>query len=768
MRRPWHLPRLLYLCLLLCGSLLQLAVIPGLAASPLLPLPTRMVIRVPGGQVAVSTTRDGLLRFQAAREGAPPENLPFRLELPEGPPLEPRTDGSFHGSGWVLHPDRPGSIRMVPGQGRPFRLSFTASAASLAVCVEPEGATAFHGFGQAVKALGVTDETLELYHEPRFGDQTYLHMPFFFSDTGLAVAFNAAGRDQVDITKGREARLSSATGRLDLYLWSDPDPAALVARWYRLSGSQSLLPRWAYGYIQSRYGYRTDAEVRNTVELFRRFRLPLSAIVLDLYWFKRMGDLAWNREAFPDPEGLATWLHGKGVKLVTISEPFFNRDSQAFPELQSAGVLARDALGQTVLWKDWWDFGKDIGGGVINPLAPKAAELLGGHYAKLAKGGVDGFWIDLGEPERVPGGARFGPRGEYDERAFHNAFNLEWAKLVRKAFLAAHPDRRPFILSRSGYVGIAGLGVSTWSGDVPASWKGLKEQVPLGLSASLSGLPFWGSDVGGFITRGGEAMPPDPELYLRWQQFGAFTPVYRAHGTGPREPWIYGETWMARVKTVLDRRQQLLPYIYSTAYQVWSEGLPMLRPRFFLDPADPAQRMDTSAFLFGDAILIAPVTQSLEREAVKRVRLPKGAWYDAFTLERHGGGSEVTVPLSLDRFPLFYREGAIIPVDAGAGTEGLMLFPGPTPTTFTVFSDDGETEAYRRGAGEKLRVELDAMGVSFSGITRERDILLLLPRTMNLPWASPKGDGADPLFQHFRLRLKPGNQGVSFQAPIEH
>ncbi len=221
---------------------------------------------------------------------------------------------------------------------------------------------------------------------------------------------------------------------------------------------------------------------------------------------------------------------------------------------------------------------------------------------------------------------------------------------------------------------------------------------------------------------------------------------------------------MARVKAVLDRRQQLLPYLYSTAYQVWSEGRPMLRPLFFLDPADPALRTDASAFLLGDAILVAPVTQPLEKEAAKRVRLPQGAWYDAFTLERHAGGREVEVPLTLDRFPLFYREGAIIPVDAGAGEEGLILLPGPTPTAFTVFTDDGETEAYRRGAGEKLQVELDAAGVSFSGATRARELVLLLPRSLKLDQAPALG-GADPLFQRLRIALKPGRQRVAFAQP---
>ena len=371
---------------------------------------------------------------------------------------------------------------------------------------------------------------------------------------------------------------------------------------------------------------------------------------------------------------------------------------------------------------------------------------------------MEGFWIDLGEPERVPAEARFGP---YSERAFHNSFNLEWARLVRKGFEAGRPGQRPFLLSRSGTVGITGLGVSTWSGDVPSSWKGLQEQLPLGLSASLSGLPFWGSDVGGFITRGGAL--PDPELFLRWHQFGAFTPVYRAHGAGAREPWIHGDAVQAQVKAVLERRQLLLPYIYSSAFQVWSEGRPMMRPLFFLDPADPSLRGYASAFLFGDSILVAPVTHPLSQGAIQTLRLPKGGWYDAFTLERLEGGRELHVPLSLDRFPLFYREGAILPVDLGAGQEGLILLPGPSPTTFTVFSDDGETEAYRQGAGERLLVSLDARGLSFSGASRTRDLVLLLPKALRVDSKVLTPAGADPLLQRFRLNLRPGAQRVDFR-----
>jgi hypothetical protein len=150
---------------------------------------------------------------------------------------------------------------------------------------------------------------------------------------------------------------------------------------------------------------------------------------------------------------------------------------------------------------------------------------------------------------------------------------------------------------------------------------------------------------------------------------------------------------------------------------------------------------------------------------VKVVRLPKGAWYDAFTLERHVGGTEVAVPLSLDRFPLFYREGAIIPVDAGAGEEGLILLPGSMASAFTVFSDDGETEAYRRGAGETIRVELDARGVGFSGVTRARELILMLPKGMRMGSQVTSDGGADPLYQRLRVHLKPGVQRVSFTEP---
>ena len=270
--------------------------------------------------------------------------------------------------------------------------------------------------------------------------------------------------------------------------------------------------------------------------------------------------------------------------------------------------------------------------------------------------------------------------------------------------------------------------MSIWSGDVPATWDGLKAQVPLGLQAGLSGFPFWGSDAGGFITSGGELLPPDPELYLRWLQFASLTPVFRAHGMGPREPWIYGEEWLGRTRSAIGLRSVLLPYVYSTAYQVWSEGLPMMRPLFFLDPADPRLTKEDTSFMFGDWLLVAPVTQPLAAAATKRVYLPKGSWYSLITMARYEGGQEIDFPLSLDTYPVFAREGVIIPAYEN-GVEEYLLIPGPARTRYTVFSDDGTSEAYQAGGGEKLRFSLDVKGFSVAGAVKKRDVIIVLPKS---------------------------------------
>jgi alpha-glucosidase (family GH31 glycosyl hydrolase) len=709
--------------------------------------PEGLALQGAGVSGRVWLTAEGALRFSASRQGAPARRLPSAIDLPPA-----KAPG---GGAYALSAEAGGAVLVSVAGQRVLRVSFEAVAGgALRAQLDFEGSTTFHGLGQAAPVLALRDERFELVQTPKFGDQTYLYIPFFFSDSGIAVYANAASGDVVSFEKGALATISSSSSALDFFVWGPGAPAALVSRFYAISHSKSLLPRWAYGYLQSRYGYRTDQEVRRTVSMAERQGIPLSAIVLDLYWFKRMGDLDWNHEAFPDPKGLADWLEAQNVKLITISEPFIARDSKSFGQLEDAGALARGPDGGTAIFSDWWDFGQ-AGGGIIDPTRPSTAALLGKKYEALLRTGVDGFWIDLGEPERVPREATFGP---WPEAEYHDFFNLGWARIVRASFEAAAPGQRPFILSRSGWTGIAGLGVATWSGDVPATWEGLQAQLPLGLNASMSGLPFWGSDVGGFVSEGGELMPPDPELLLRWQQFGAFTPIDRAHGYGPREPWIYGPRWQGRIKRAIALRTSLLPYLYSTAWQVTSQGLPMMRPLFFLEPQEPKWQREQTQFLLGDFVLVAPVLEALERQSKQTVRLPRGRWYDAFTLAPFEG--DVPLDVTLDTFPVYFREGAIVPLQREGGGEAVLLLPGAAPSRFTIFSDDGLTEAYRSGAGEKLQVVLEAKAVTFSGAAKGREVTLLFPKGLALPALDKQAPRVEGPYKLVKISLKAGTTRI--------
>ncbi len=203
---------------------------------------------------------------------------------------------------------------------------------------------------------------------------------------------------------------------------------------------------------------------------------------------------------------------------------------------------------------------------------------------------------------------------------------------------------------------------------------------------------------------------------------------------GPREPWIYGEEWLNRTRSAIGTRDVLLPYIYSTAYQVWSQGLPMMRPLFFFDPADPRLTKEDTSFLFGDWLLVSPVTKPLAAESTKNIYLPRGSWFDLGSMTRYEGGRQIDYPLTLDSFPVFVREGAILPASQN-NQELYVLIPVPVPTQYTAFSDDGSSESYLTGGGEKLQFKLDARGFSVSGAAKKRDVGILLPKSVVTPKA---------------------------------
>ncbi|MFW5802053.1 MAG: TIM-barrel domain-containing protein, partial [Spirochaeta sp.] len=283
----------------------------------------------------------------------------------------------------------------------------------------------WHGLGGVTSTLDLSASRATIRQRAEYGDQTYLHIPFFFSSGGSSLYYNAATDDTVRFGPRGSGSMTytSRTPYLDGLIWSTPSPKHSVSSFYELSGSSSLLPRWAFGYIQSKYGYRTQEEVYEVVERFIDEGIPLSSIVLDLYWFEHMGDFTWDTAAFPEPDELTEFLDEQDIRLLTITEPYMTVDSVEYERFKQAGLLVQNNDGEVSTWSSWWTFDSPAGS-MIDMAADGTQEILGSHYVEMMRKGIDSFWTDLGEPEEVPPNARFGP---YPARDYHNYYNREWS-----------------------------------------------------------------------------------------------------------------------------------------------------------------------------------------------------------------------------------------------------------------------------------------------------------------------------------------------------
>ena len=578
-----------------------------------------------------------------------------------------------------------------------------------------------HGMGGAAYSVSLTSKRFHIYQDSEYGNQAMLHIPFYFTSGGDAFYYNSNPNDRFKFGKKNKPELEYRTesGEMDYYFYYDKEPKSLVSTFYKFSNSKSMLPKWVFGYIQSKYGYKNEQEVYDLIERFKKEEIPLSALVLDLYWFKHMGDLDWNKEKWPNPKKMDEYLEENGIKLITISEPFYTVDSKNYKEFDEKGIFAKNKGGESIKWGDWWTFDSDLGS-IVNTIAPGAKKTLGSKYIEMKESGIDGFWTDLGEPENVPMNAFF---NEYSSEEFHNYYNREWSKIIGETMEETYPNYRYFIMSRSGYTGSAKYNISVWSGDSTSSFMNFRKQMAIGINSGLSGFSYWGSDVGGFVS--GEK-PVKEELFIRWMQFGMYTPVFRTHGAmSPREPWIYGEETTKQLKSCIEKRYNLMPYIYSLAYETYSKGIPMMRPLFFEHPNDKESRKNSKEYYFGSHMLIAPVRYKIKKKPETVVYLPEGVWYDFESLEEQVSGI-FTEKSKIERIPVYVREGAIIPME-----KEILLIPGKDKSEFVLYSDDGITNSYRSGDYEAIKIVMNKDSVVFSNVKEFRKVRLKIVRKIN-------------------------------------
>jgi len=520
-------------------------------------------------------------------------------------------------------------------------------------------------YGGGARALGMNrrGNRLQLYNKAHYGYETESElmnytMPIVISSNQYMIHFDNAPIGYLDLDSKDNNTLTYETlsGRKTYQVIVGDSWLDLIDNYTDLTGKQPLPPRWALGNFSSRFGYHSQEETERTINKFKEEKIPVDAVILDLYWFGKevqgtMGNLEVYRDSFPDFEGMVKRLNDKGVKTVAITEPFVLTTSNRWDEAVQSDVLAKDSLGNPFTY-DFY-FGNT---GLIDIYKPEAERWFWDIYKnEIVNKGVKGIWGDLGEPEVHPS-ELIHATGTADE--VHNTYGHDWARLVFEGYKRDFPNQRPFILMRAGYSGSQRYGLIPWSGDVNRTWGGLQSQMEIALQMSMQGLAYMHSDLGGFA-----GANLDDELYTRWLQYGVFQPIYRPHAQEevPSEPVFREEKTKQLAKQSIELRYNLLPYNYTLAFENNQTGKPLMRPVFFEEPENQEQLINASTYLWGNDFLVTPIVNPGVKE--KEVYFPKdNVWFDFYTDEKVKGGQTKSIATKKNSIPTYIRAGAFIPM----------------------------------------------------------------------------------------------------------
>jgi oligosaccharide 4-alpha-D-glucosyltransferase len=519
-------------------------------------------------------------------------------------------------------------------------------------------------FGGGARALGMNRRgyRLQLYNRAHYGYETYSELmnftiPLVYSSNLYAIHFDNApiGYLDLDSKKDNSLQYETISGRKTYQIVAGDSWNDLIDQYTNLTGKQPLIPRWALGNFSSRFGYHSQKEVVNTINKFKEEKIPVDAIILDLFWFGKkmkgtMGNFEFEKDSFPNPKKMINDLKEKGVKTILISEPFILTTSKKWKEAVEKNVLGLNEKGKPYTY-DFY-FGNT---GIVDIFKHEGKEWFWNIYKKFNNYGVAGWWGDLGEPEVHPSDLLHAT-GTADE--VHNIYGHNWAKLVFEGYQKDFPNQRPFILMRAGYSGSQHYGLIPWSGDVNRSWGGLQSQVEIAIQMSMQGLSYMHSDLGGFA---GNNL--DDELYARWLQYGVFQPIYRPHAQEevPSEPVFRESKTKALAKKSIELRYRLLPYNYTLSFENNQKGSPLMRPLFFDEPFNNKLLTNDKTYLWGNNFLISPVVKS--KLKVQEVYFPLSSnWFNFYTNEKIKGGQTKMIQLNEESIPTYVRGGSFIPM----------------------------------------------------------------------------------------------------------
>ena len=548
---------------------------------------------------------------------------------------------------------------------------------------------------------------------------------------------------------------------VDYYFVYGPDLDRVVSGYRALTGQASLLPRWAYGFWQSKNKYNTQAEVLKTLQEFRSRQIPIDNIVQDWqYWNPdEWGTHQFDAARYPDPAGMIKAIHDQHARfMISVWGKFYPNTANA-QALQAIGGLYQPTLREGT--RDWLQRNYTF----YDAFSAPARRMFWDQVnSALFSKGVDAWWMDATEPDIVqPSPPTLEAlRHDIDKTAVGtasrvlNAYSIVNSKAVYDGQRSVSPNQRVFILTRSGFAGIQRYATVTWSGDITSEWTTLRKQITAGLGFSISGSPYWTSDTGGYTmqprftnAREGSALDEWRELNARWFQFSTFCPILRVHGADrPREMWNIGDesTPVYQAELKFDRlRYALFPYVYSLAGMVTHDGYTMMRPLVMDFRGDVAARNVADQYMFGPAFLVNPLTEYKAR--TRGVYLPAGTeWYDFWTGKQLRGGDTITADAPYDAIPVFVRAGSIVPIGPEQqyigerdGDVTLYVYTG-RDGAFSIYEDDGLSYGYENRQFSRVPItwaessrslRIGTRSGSFPGMRADRtfDIVLVSPGT---------------------------------------
>ena len=545
-------------------------------------------------------------------------------------------------------------------------------------------------------------------------DPLYVSVPFFMvMSHGRAhgIFLDNTWRTWFDVGHEREDLLSfgSDGGDLDYYFINGPDPKQVIQRYTTLTGRMPMPPRWALGYNQCRYSYYPESRVRLLAQTFREKKVPGDVIWLDIHYQDGYKPFTWDHERFPNPRKMLADLAAQGFRVVSIVDPHPEKEKGYMPyDTGMAGDHFVKRPDGTVFEGPVWpsQAARSPGMSVFPDFSrPETREWWGSMYKGLLDDGIAGIWNDMDEPSvfvapavTMPLDLVFDNEGQpTSAREIHNVYGELMSRATFEGLSKLRPNARPFVLTRATFAGGQRY-AAVWPGDNTADWAWLRQSIPTLLGLGVSGFPFVGSDIGGFVR------PGSAELYTRWLQTGVFYPFMRSHSelSAPdKEPWSFGYQYEPINRRAIELRYELLPYIYNVMAGANETGLPAMRPLFLEYPTDEEAASVDDEFLFGSDILVAPVLWQGATERV--VYLPKGEWYDYWTGKHFTGMSRTNVSVTLESIPLFVRGGAFIykqPVVQHTGEmpgKPLHIWVAPAVESDSAFyEDDGATLDYKK------------------------------------------------------------------------